>query len=449
MNNKSRYGIDVSDALPTKNYWVLFIVWTLIATLSAFGNAQGVVISLKDTANELSESQAQGYYFRVVCDSIITNGISCALGIILNVLLRYKRWRWIYLLLYITTSIAFFTCATSIIAGEVRGNSPGIFWFIFVALYRWSYVKEQFGAVSKTSITVSSSAQPQTNFTPNINTHSTQEAVFCTKCGRKMQFGDNFCKGCGTAVDVPKTTPSSTPQNTHICCPVCGVYYIAAPVCSYCGAKNENYVTTKIAIPQNAKLEIRDVKTNDAPPPLIEGFSPYYDAYKTLLDKISPRTIAEAANNYESKPRKRVEFECKCFMAFMHHLATREDEYSEINSMSYMAKLLIHISGKEAFNGRISDYLEIDLSGKTLPHINLLLNKLDPSVREQADNCNALNYIYAFTVFSKNAKNYVAHRDFKDIENLLEATGVNFFEEETVQIFEAALITYNNIVNLE
>lgn len=220
----------------------------------------------------------------------------------------------------------------------------------------------------------------------------------------------------------------------NVLCPKCGTYYISAPRCSYCGAENKEYIPPHVIVKDYTYIPSNhSEKASD--------FSTYFSTHKSLVDGICPSSV----NPWADRDRKRIDFECKCFVSFLHHLTTREDEFSEIDVATYIDNFNVSSKETEAFNKRICDYLDIDLYGRTLPYMDVLLDKIERDEAEQARCCKAINHIYAFSVFCKIAKRYAEHRDFKDSMNLLKSLNTYFLDDEVVQIFKTALETYNEL----
>ncbi len=442
MNNQQRKYIPASDALPTKNYWIAFIIVAIIICIINYTNAYANILSYNDNIfnQDISEDEENKILTATVVDSVLVSVLACAWGIILNIALRYKTWRWRWVLLYAVTATALAIGISSLANGKFTAGSVGWIWWAIIGLYRREYVNNNLlfkptrnmpntqnsciqtacpvcGKVGlptgnkcafcgeiifdadRQNKTANANTDAQTHHN-NSQTSNINSSFFCTKCGRKLQPEDKFCEFCGTVADTEKNRSSS-----------------------------------------KQSFKVREISDVSAPP--VENFSEYYDAYKSLVDRIWPSSV----NPWAVHDRKRIDFECKCFVSFLHHLATREDVYSEIDTNTYIAKFNIPTDERDAFNSRICDYLEIDMGGKTLPFLDLMLEKLNPICTQIARSCDAINYIYAFAAFAKNAKLYAASRDFKEISNLIEAANVNFFDDNFVQIFSSAIDIYNKLTN--
>lgn len=433
MNNQQRKYIPASDALPTRNYWIAFIIVAIILCFVNYNNARADIANYNDNLllEDISEAEENKILTATLVDSVITYVFACAWGIILNIALRYKTWRWRWVLIYAVTVTALAIGISSLANGKLTAGSVGWIWWAIIGLYRREYVNTHLKYAPQSEAPSPSFATTSTSSSNNIFSH-----VVCTMCGKKIQPGDKFCEHCGAVVNPQKKTTATTPKTVH--CEKCGTYYISAPRCSFCGAENKKYFPPHVIVKEETYI-----LSNQSEP--ASDLSAYHSAFRSLLDGICPQTTAEAFEDYLSKPRKRVAFECKCFLSFLHHLATREDVYSEINTDTYIAKFNIPTDERNAFNSRICDYLEIDMGGNTLPYMNVLLDKLEPSEAEKARSCEAINYIYAFTVFSANAKTYVAKRDFDAFANLSFDTYNSFLDNSSVKYLLFAVEIYQQL----
>ncbi|MBO5040583.1 MAG: zinc-ribbon domain-containing protein [Clostridia bacterium] len=436
MNNQQKKYIPVNDALPTKKYWLIFSLVAIgIALVSLVAaNADIAAYNSSPLLEDLSQTEKNNLLVSAFLGSLFGSVIACAIGILLNIAFRHMVWRWRWVLIYggsaflVSIFVSFFIYALS--------DTPSIWripniWILLFGLFRREFVNTHV-------INTPQSKTPQSVST--LTSVSSSNDIFpstvCNMCGKKIKTGDKFCEHCGAVVNSQKETTAATPKMVR--CDKCGAYYISAPRCSFCGDENKKYFPSNVIVREDTYIS--DNQSGQA-----FDLSAYHSALKPLLDEICPQTTAEAFGEYMSKQRKRVEFECKCFLSFLHHLVTREDTYSEINTDTYIAKFNIPTDERDEFNSRICDYLEIDMGGSTLPYMNAMLDKLEPSKAEKAKSCDAINYIYAFTIFCANAKMYVAKRDFNAFSHLSLDTFNNFFGNSSKNNLLFAIETYQQL----
>lgn len=174
MNNQQRKYIPVSDALPTKNYWVVFIIVAIILCFVNYNNARADIAYYNDRPllEDISEDEENKILTATLVDSVIGCVFACAWGIILNIALRYKTWRWRWVLIYAITAIALCTAASSITNGKLTVGSVGWIWWAIIGLYRREYVNTYLKYVPQNEAppsSVTTSVSPSNNvFAPRF-----------------------------------------------------------------------------------------------------------------------------------------------------------------------------------------------------------------------------------------------------------------------------------------
>ena len=150
--------------------------------------------------------------------------------------------------------------------------------------------------------------------------------------------------------------------------------------------------------------------------------------------------------DYIASSNRRLRFECTALLSFLHYLATRDDEYAEIDVETYENAFNINNSEKEFFLQRLSDYIEIAISGAGLPHVEEFVESLDSkTLHDKAESCYHLDYLYAFTMFCRLDKLYDRYINIDEAKKLNKENYHYIFREDAAKIFSLILETYDQL----